>query len=298
MSTASVLGVVHTPPDFEVPAGACDCHVHVFDPAYPFSAKRVFTPGPATVEDLLAHQRAMRFDRVVLVQPSPYGTDNRCLKGALNRLGRQARGIAVIDSTVSEAELNELHELGVRGVRINLETGGERNPEVAQAKLREAAQLVAGRSWHVQIYAHVDVVIALSDTLASLPAPVMIDHYAKVDASAGVNDRRFRRLLELLRQPRLHIKLSAPHRISSRPDHADAAEIVQAILEVAPDRAVWATDWPHGGAWPGVPRTPEVVEPFHPVDDGLALNRMASWIADRAALERLLVSNPARLYDF
>jgi len=296
---SQVLGVDHTPPAFDVPPGACDCHVHIFGPTdrYPYAPKRVFTPGAASVEELLAHQRALRLDRVVLVQPSPYGTDNRCLADALERLGDQARGIAVIDSTTTDAELERLQRAGVRGARINLETVGTRDPALARKALSETAARVAGLGWHVQTYTNLEVVVALSDMLANLPAPVMLDHYARVSARAGTSQPGLRVLLDLLRSGRVYIKLSAPHRISDLPDFADAKDIVAALAEAAPQGTVWATDWPHGGAWPGVKRTPEAIEPFHPVDDGLALNRMASWLNSRQ-LADLLVRNPARLYGF
>ncbi len=298
-ASPQVLGVRHTRPDFEVPPGSCDCHVHIFGPPdrFPFAQNRVFTPGPASVEDLLAHQRALLLDRVVLVQPSAYGTDNRCLADALERLGDQARGIAVIDPATSDSTLEDLHRAGVRGVRINLETAGQRDPALAKAALTQAAARVGGLGWHVQIYTNLDVIVALSDVLAGLPAPVMIDHYARVSASAGTKQPGFALLLELLKSGHVYMKLSAPHRISERPDHADAADIVSAFVEAAPHRTVWATDWPHGGAWPGVKRTPDVLEPFHPIDDGMALNHMAAWVS-RQQLVRLLAQNPAHLYGF
>ncbi|MGE0797554.1 MAG: amidohydrolase family protein [Lautropia sp.] len=294
-----VLGVRHTPPIFSVPSGACDCHVHIFESPerFPFSARRVFTPAVATVADLRARQAALGLDRAVIVQPSPYGTDNRCLAESLRTLGKRARGIAVIDHDTSDAELEELHALGVRGVRINLETVGQRDPALARDALEYAARRVGPLGWHVQVYTHLDVIAALRDVLPNLAAPVMIDHYGRASAALGTTQPGFAELLELLRSGRLYIKLSAPHRISSHPAFADVAEIVSAFIEAAPDHAVWASDWPHGGAWPGVRRSPDVIEPFHPIDDGSALNHLHGWLSGEQ-LRKVLVVNPARIYGF
>ena len=162
-----ILGVTPTPPSFEVPRGACDCHTHVFGPVekFPFSSKRLYTPGDASIGDLEALHRALHIDRVVVVHPSPYGADNSCTVDAVRKLGSRARGVAVIDETTSTRELADMHAAGIRGVRVNLESYGESNPAVAMHHLQEAARRVAPLGWHVQTYTNLAILAALHDTI-------------------------------------------------------------------------------------------------------------------------------------
>jgi predicted TIM-barrel fold metal-dependent hydrolase len=284
-----------------VPPGACDCHTHVFgDPArFPFDPARVYTPGPAPEAALLAHQAALRLDRVVIVQPSPYGADNACTVAALRALGPgRARGVAVIGAATTEAELWAMHEAGMRGARVNLETVGEADPARALEAMHETARRVAPLGWHVQVYARLSLIAALRDALMDFPVPLVVDHYGRCRAALGPDQPGFQELLSLLRAGRAHVKLSAPHRISDLPDQADVAPMVQALVAANPEGLVWGSDWPHPGAAPGVTRRPEVIEPFNPVDDGAALTRLAGWVGEAAVLRRILVDNPARLYGF
>jgi predicted TIM-barrel fold metal-dependent hydrolase len=300
-SDQSVLGVTHSRPGFAVPPGACDCHTHVFGPAeaFPFDAGRLYTPGPALVEDLLVHQHALGLSRVVIVQPSPYGTDNACTVDALRRLGPAlARGVAVIGPGTTDAELREMHEAGVRGVRVNLETSGCTDPGFAAEALSWAAARVAPLGWHVQTYAALAVIAALRAQILALPVPLVIDHFGRPSAAAGVEQPGFSALLELVRSGKAYVKLSAPHRISARPGHADAVPIARTLIAANPERMLWGSDWPHPGGRPGQPRRPDAIEPFRPEDDGAALDRLAHWAGDEATLARILAHNPARLYGF
>ena len=148
----TILGVSHTAPDFAVPEGACDCHIHLFAPQeeYPLDGGRIYTPGPAVIADHLAHQTALSLSRVVIVQASPQGTDNRYLVACLGKLGNRARGVAVIDNDTSPQALRNLSAAGVRGVRINLESHGSRDPAAAAATITAMAARVAPLGWHVQ----------------------------------------------------------------------------------------------------------------------------------------------------
>jgi predicted TIM-barrel fold metal-dependent hydrolase len=298
---ATLHGVSHSPPSFDVPAGACDCHVHVFGPydRFPLWSGRRYTPGPASVEDLLALQRALGLTRVVVVQASPQGIDNACLADALQRLpagGSQARGVAVIDAATTDRDLEAMHRAGVRGVRVNLESAGMHDPAVARRLLSDAAARVAPLGWHVQTYTTLAMVAAVADAIRALPVPLVIDHFGRPVAAQGLGQAGFDVLLALVREGRAWVKLSAAYRISEHPDCADAGPIARALVAANPDRMLWGTDWPHPGG--GGRGAPEIVEPFLPIDDGRALNRLAEWIPDRAVLQKILVDNPARLYGF
>jgi predicted TIM-barrel fold metal-dependent hydrolase len=295
-----VLGVDHSTLDFEVPAGACDCHVHVFGPydRFPLSPDRSYMPGPAPLAGLIAHQQALGLERVVIVQPSVYGIDNSCMLDALYRLGAGARGVAVVDAKASHDALRQLHEAGVRGIRLNLKTAGMTDPHTARRCIQEAAAQAAPFGWHIQIYADLSVIAALQDVICKLPVVVVFDHFARVKAIRGPDQPEFAALLFLVHTGKAYVKLSAPRRISDLPDHRDAGAIAEAFLKANPERLLWGSDWPHPGARPSGARDPKHIEPFHPDDDGLALNRLNSWMGSADVTRQVLVENPAKLYGF
>jgi predicted TIM-barrel fold metal-dependent hydrolase len=292
-----ILGVTHTAPAFEVPRNACDSHTHVFGPdnKFPFSPKRLYTPGPASMEDLEALHRTLHVDRVVVVHPSPYGADNSCTVDAVRKLGHRARGIAVIDDTINDRALANMHASGIRGVRVNLESYGESDPTVAARHLQQAAQRVTHFGWHVQTYTNLGILEALYETILALPTRLVVDHFGRPQAARGTTQPGLEQFLALLRSGRVYVKISAAYRISQEPDYADAALIARAMIDANPERVVWGTDWPHPGA---AKRDPAVIEPFRPEDDGAALNRLAGWTKTRTELQKILVDNPARLYQF
>ena len=301
MSASNLIhGVVHDAVRFAMPAGACDCHTHVFGPAedYPFAADRLYTPGDASVADLLALQRGLGLERVVIVHPSPYAADNARTLAALRELGDRARGVAVIDAATTDAALQEMHGAGVRGVRLNLETSGVRDAASAAHQLKWASERVSPLGWHLQIYTNLQVLASLSDVIRMLPNAVVVDHFCSAQASLGTGQPYFNVLLDLVRQGKVWAKLSAPQRISSAPNFEDAGAIARALIAANSERMLWGSDWPHPGARPGVPRRVEVIEGFNPVNDGRALNRLAEWAGNDAALRKILVDNPAVLYDF
>lgn len=297
LATNPILGVVPTPPAFAVPSGACDCHVHIFGPdeKFPFSPKRLYTPGPASIADLLALHKALGIERVVVVHPSPYGADNACTVDAVRRMGNRARGVAVIDDTVSDAALADMHAAGIRGVRVNLESDGEADPAVASQELQKAAARVAPLGWHVQTYTNLGILAPLYDTILKLPTPLVVDHFGRPKAALGTDQPGFAEFLALLRTGKVYVKISAPYRISQQPHYTDAAQIARAMIAANPDRVVWGTDWPHPGA---AKRDPAVIERFRPEDNGEALSRLAGWTQNRTELQKILVDNPARLYKF
>ncbi|HEX4326844.1 MAG TPA: amidohydrolase family protein [Burkholderiales bacterium] len=303
MSTAlrTLHGVTHSEIDFDVPAGACDCHVHVFGPVsrFPYSPTRAYTPPDASVESLLKLQHALHMDRVVIVHPSPYGADNRVSIDAALQLGlSRARVVAVIDpATISDAELEQMHLEGVRGVRVNLESAGVHDPAAGARLLKAASERVAAFGWHTQVYTTLDVIHALAPVMKTLPTPVVIDHMARADAAKGVNQPGFAELLDLVRSGKAWVKLSAPHRIGATPDDANTTAIAHAFINANIERMVWGTDWPHPGGNRRADK--EAIEPYSPIDDGKALNRFAGWLGhDAKKIKQVLVDNPAKLYDY
>jgi 2-pyrone-4,6-dicarboxylate lactonase len=295
-----------TKPRFDMPPGACDCHVHTFAPElFPFSPKRSYTPGAASVDDLVAFQSLVGMQRCVLVQPSSYGADNACLLDSLMRLGNRARGVAVIDAELtSNAELDALSAAGVRSVRVNLEAQGDRDPRSAERALESVSRRVGPRNWSIQIYASLTVIAELKELVLRLPVPLVLDHFGDVRGEGGVDQPGFSTLVEMLKSGRVYVKLSAPYRSSKRPpDYQDLAPIARALIAAAPESMIWASDWPHtGGGATGSNdrqgRTLAEIEPFRKVDVPHVLSRLADWSPDHETWRRILVENPARLYSF
>ncbi|MFC3123925.1 amidohydrolase family protein [Pseudoroseomonas globiformis] len=301
-SGTAAPSTVRTPVGFAVPPGACDCHVHVFpDPtAFPFWSGRAYTPPVATADDLLALQRALHMDRVVIVQPSVYGTDNRATLDGMRQLGPlRARGVAVIGEQTGAAELDAMHAAGIRGIRVNLETGGVTDPAAAGRLLDAAVARIQGRLWHLQIYARLTLIEALRARLAALPMPVVFDHFAGAQAAQGVEQPGFASVLELVRAGRAYVKVSGAYRASSEaPDYPRVAALARALIAANPERIVWGSDWPHPDSVPVAGRGATDIAPPMPIDDGRVLNLLAEWAPDAGLRHRILVDNPARLYDF
>ena len=285
--------------NFDVPAGATDCHVHVFpDPtSFPFWPGRTYTPPTAIAAQLLKLQKQLHMDRVVVVTPSVYGTDNSATLDALRQLGpARSRGVAVVDQNTSSAELDRLHKAGIRGIRLNLETAGVVDPTAAAHRLDIAMKQIAGRNWHVEMYARMPVIGALADLLGSQPVPILFDHFAGARASLGVQQPGFAEVMMLMKAGKAYVNLSGSYRASdSAPDYPDVALLAKTLIAANPERLVWGSDWPH----PGIPgRKPTDIVPALPIDDGRVLNLLGEW-APAAALRRtILVDNPKRLYGF
>jgi predicted TIM-barrel fold metal-dependent hydrolase len=276
-----------------LPPGACDCHVHVIGPAerYPMTADRHYTPGPAPLHALQAHMAALGLERAVIVQPSVYGTDNRCLLDSLDQLEARGRGVAVPPDDVSSRELREMHARGVRGVRINLESSGTRAVDAGAAQAQRWARRVADLGWHLQLYACASVVEALSCRLVRLPTPVVLDHFALAEGVPGATTTSL--WVDLLRTGRVSVKLSAAYRLPV-PDVARAWADV--FLGAAPERVLWGSDWPHTAREPG--QDALQVSPYRAIaTNELAASRDA-WLATPEQRRRVLVDNPRMLYGF
>jgi predicted TIM-barrel fold metal-dependent hydrolase len=288
--------------DFDVPAGACDCHVHIFgDPArFPFAPSRVYTPEPGSLEELAAVHRALRIDRTVVVQPSVYGTDNACTLDALAHLGDRARGVAVIDGQTPDRFLDAMGRAGVRGIRLNLATAGITEPAVARRRFREGVERIRDRGWHVQIYAQLTVIAAIADLVEASAVPVVFDHFGGAVAARGLEQPGWAALTGLLRSGHAYVKISgAADLVSTQaPGYADVAPLARALVAANPDRVLWATNWPHPDS-ARLPRRPAAeVTPLLPTDDGLVFNLLPAWVPDPAIRRAILVDNPARLYGF
>src|SRR4051794_9081270 len=178
-----------TPVNFEVPAGACDCHTHIHgDPEkFPFFAGRVYTPEPASPEEMAALHKALHIERVVIVTPSVYGTDNSATMFGMAARGNNARGVAVIDDKTTEGQLDALGQAGIRGIRLNLATGGTSDPAIGRQRFQSAVDRVKGRNWHIQMYTSLPMITAIKDQVASAPVPVVFDHFGGTDAKLGTD---------------------------------------------------------------------------------------------------------------
>lgn len=284
-----------------LPAGACDCHTHVVGDAsrYPMLAGRPYTPAAAPHEALLAHLQRHGLQRVVIVQPSFYGSDNRCLLDSLARLDGAGRGVAVLDEAADDATLARLHRAGVRGLRVNVESTGGRDAAAVGACLSRWAGRLAERGWHLQVYASFDTLAALAPVLAGLAVPVVLDHFAMVsladDEPAAVG-RATQQLLALLASGKVYLKLSAPYRIAARDPVARAAPLALALAAAHPQRLLWGSDWPHTQREPG--RAAHEPSRYREVDGGLLVGSITQWLPGEALRRQVLVDNPARLYGF
>ena len=277
----------HPPGAFTPPPGACDAHCHVFGPAdrFPFSPGRSYTPPDAGIDDLARLRRRLGLSRAVLVQASCHGTDNAALADALRRGRGRYAGVAMIDDATSDGELEELHECGVRGTRVNFVAHLGGAPDLAAFE-RTVAR-VAPRGWHVVLHFDAADLPTYADLLDGLPCPYVIDHMARVDAAAGLDQEPFQALLRLMDDERCWVKVSGAERLTAAgaPPYDDVVPFARALIDAAPDRILWGTDWPH----PNVRHMP---------DDGDLLDLLADFAPDEATRDRILVDNPARLHQF
>jgi predicted TIM-barrel fold metal-dependent hydrolase len=291
-----------TPVTFDVPARSCDCHTHIYgDPVqYPYNPGRAYTPQTALPEEMAALHKALGIQRVVIVTPSVYGTDNSSTLYGMKARGADARGIAVIDEKTSERDLDRMNQAGVRGIRLNLATGGARDAPTGRQRVQEAIKRIRGRNWHLQVLTDLTMISALKDVVvAASPVPVVFDHFGGAEAPGGIAQPGFSDLVELVRSGRAHVKISGAYRCSTRePDYPDVAPFARALISANPDRVLWGTDWPHPNSVTPPGRKPTEVTPLFQIDDGRLMNQLAVWAPDAALRKKILVDNPARLYGF
>ena len=281
--------------------GACDCHVHVVGPQPQFSqvAARSYTAGPATLESLRAVAQPLGVSRYVLVQPSFYGMDNTCLLETLDTLKENGRGVVVLDpAAVSTRQLKELAARGVCGVRVNLYS---KVSPLAQAGLENVLQrfmaLLPRDGWHIEVIATLPAIVAAASAIRRSTLPIVIDHYGVPEDSLPESEMG-RGLLDVLCLPHVWIKLSAPYRVVRH----SAATIppvawLAAFLGAAPDRCVWGSDWPHTPPRKEQ-RDADITIPYRNIDYRRLLTDFLAALPPGSLAERILISNPARLYGF
>ena len=285
--------------NFDVPSGACDCHTHIHgDPArFPYFSGRVYTPETALPEEMSALHRALHMQRVVIVTPSVYGTDNSATLFGMKARGKDARGVAVIDEKTTESALDAMHQAGIRGIRLNLATSGVDDPSVGRKRFEAAVERAQKRKWHVQMYTSLAVISSIKDLVLASPVPAVFDHFGGAQAALGTAQPGFADLVELVRSGKAYVKISGAYRASKlAPDFSDAAPLARALIAANADRIVWGTDWPHPNSSSGNPATQ--VTPLFQIDDGRLLNQLPAWAPDAATRKKILVDNPARLYSF
>ena len=274
----------------------CDTHVHVIgDPdSYPMVSERRYTPGIASVEDLLQHLKIQQLNRVVIVQPSVYGTDNQCMVDALSVLGSSARGVAVLAKNISSQALLQLDQQGVRGVRLNFESTSNHNTNQLKESLEFWAPRLEPLGWHIQVYAPFDVVCASANSIARLPIPVVLDHFALwPQSSADIPNTEI--ISSLLVQGCIYIKLSASYRSASYSEES-LKNLAHRLLELRPDRILWASDWPHTNREPGV--GPFEVSRYRDVNPQQLIRERFMWLRTQELTRQVLVNNPSHLYSF
>lgn len=285
-------------------AGACDCHVHVFMPErYSYAADRAYTPGTRTIADLAAFLSGHGLDRVVLVQPSIYGYDNRLLLDAIAELGMaRARGVAVVDTgDLNDRALSELDAGGVRGLRVNTATSGTADIDAFRHQLQATASIASEMGWCVQIYAPLDTIVSARRDIEALRVPVILDHFSGARMSGGNALDGIGVVADVMRNGPAFAKLSALYRVTAGPagDWTDVEPVARLLFDANPERLIWGSDWPHTGPLSGrKSRAPTEVEPFQVIDNRRTLDLLSSWAGDERVFERMLVDNPQALFGF
>jgi len=272
------------PPKLKAPANACDCHHHIYGSQYKVDPRSTLRPGDASVEDYRGFQKRIGTSRNVVVQPSTYGTENAPTLDAVAAIGPQARAVVVVDDTVSDAELKRMHAQGARGIRFNLAQTGATTAEM----LEPLSKRVNALGWHIQINAPAAKIAEIMPILEKVPSRIVFDHLAHIPEPDGINHPLFGQVLKLIDKGNTWVKLSGAYADTKigPPTYADSSAVAQAYAKAAPERCVWGSDWPHPGEREKKP------------DDAVLFDLLLTWVPDEKARHRVLVENPAVLYDF
>jgi predicted TIM-barrel fold metal-dependent hydrolase len=277
-------------PRVVLPAKSCDCHAHICGPfeRYAYAPERIYTPPDATLADYRRMLTALGVQRAVLVQPSVYGTDNTAMLDAIAEGGSWLRGVAVVEPDIDSALLKKLDAAGVRGMRVNIVDRRARRNEIVLDELLPLARKIADFGWHLEMLLQADAVPGLAETCAQLPVDVVLGHLGYVHTDKGGADNSgFQALLRLLGAGRTWVKLTGPYRISAEElPYADLIPMAHALVQAAPERLIWGTDWPHVMMKKTMPNDADICD------------LLADWVPDEAIRHRILVDNPAALYGF
>ena len=277
-------------PDITLPKGSIDTHVHIFESHFPLFEGRGYNPPNSTLEDLIHLHTTLGVDRVVFTQPSVYGVDNSAILKGMNvlneKVANKARGVCAIKMDASEASLEELHDQGIRGVRLNLDNKGGMPLELTEiSKLEDK---IKGFGWHLEYLFPGKDIVELESVLSNASVPVSIGHFAYQPATAGINADGFKTLLRLVKDGNTWIKISGANRVSETdlPPYDDVLPMARALVEANPDNVMWGTDWPHPNKYEVNP------------NDGDLVNWFGEWITDDAMRKRIMVDNSEAFYDF
>jgi len=274
-------------PKYKAPPKACDAHCHIFGPGdkYPYAPDRSYTPPDAPLERFIELQKTLGLERAVLVNASCHGTDNTVILDAIAQSGGRYRGVANVDRSITDAELARLDEGGIRGIRFNFVAHLGGTPDLDE--FDELVKRIAPLGWHVVLHFDAKDLLEFEGLLRELPVPFIIDHMGRVPTKDGLEQRPFKILLDTARMENCWVKICGAERISSAgPPFHDAVPFAQALLDVAPDRILWGTDWPH----PNIKK--------HMPNDGDLVDLIPLMMPDLALQQRVLVDNPHRLYSF
>ena len=274
----------NTAPRFRLPPQSCDVHFHVFEPGYPHVARPHYTFPEATIDQYLALCGFLGIERMVLVQPSFYGTDNSLLLHALERIGTRCRGVVMVEEGISDVELDRFHALGVRAIRLDLFARASWPRADLQAYILRMLERARPRGWHLQFYTPGYVVRDLLPFLATLEHDFVIDHMGYMLEEDGLTEGDFARLLDVMKTGRAWLKLSGPYRIAKHRGYEAVAHLAQQIAANRPERALWGSDWPH--------------LPDGTRDTGELVNLLLNWAPSEATRHQILVENPQRLFGF
>lgn len=273
-------------PGVKFPPGACDCHAHVFGPQdrFPYAQNAAYIPPDAPPDAYVRMLRTIGCERAVLVQPSVYGTDNSAMLDAMRSGVFAFRGVAVIDRDIDDRELEDMHAAGVRGVRINLASA---TPGLTLDDAMRLAPRLKALGWHLQFFLDLKKMPDADERLGGLPIDIVIDHFGRVSAAAGLDAPPFRTLLKLVARDNCWAKIMGPYFVSANiPVYDDVAPFARAVVAAAPERVVWGSDWPHPSPQGPMP------------NDGYLADLLANWVPDDVRRRKVLVDNPARLYGF
>jgi predicted TIM-barrel fold metal-dependent hydrolase len=284
---------------YPIPPLACDCHMHVFGrlDRYPPAATRSYTPRETPLAVWRDVAEALGLERVVVVQPSAYGSDNQCTVDSLRVLGVRARGIVQIDTAATDTELRYLHAAGVRGVRLNPKSLGLRDPAALHELIVEISARIAPLDWHIQLHTSLALVSDLANAIRNALVPVVLDHMG--GARAGDDKAALRPLLNLLEAGQCWVKLSGAYRVSRQESgFSDTTPIARALVAANPDQLVWGTDWPHTAEHAATTSPDPPTIEFRSIHAAALLDLLAEAAGDEATFNRILVTNPTRLYGF